>query len=283
MLDGALDDLLALLDLEAVEHDAYLGQSPAGRDRRVYGGQLLAQALIAAQRSTDAALVTRSLHAYFVHPGDPVTPILYQVTTTPVAAGSFACVRAMQHDRTLCVLDAVLSASYVPAPSPAPRIGSPDDAPTQAETIELMRRRGMLPNGDWFTRPRPFERRYVEDIWKREGVPPRHSTWFRGIGAAPDDERMNQALALYFSDDTIMDNALLPYGGMLAWADFNSTSLDHAMWFHRPFRVDDWHLFVQDSPVAGGGRGFTRGVMWNRDGLAVATATQEILMRRRRD
>src|SRR4029450_12276790 len=106
---------------------------------------------------------------------------------------------------------------------------------------------------------------------------------FRSAGSAPDDSRLHQALALYYSDDTIMDSALLPYGGMAAWAQFNATSLDHAMWFHQQFRADDWHLFAQESPVAGGGRGFTRGVMWSRTGTPVATVTQEILMRKRRD
>ena len=285
MLEAGLADLLALLRLERAGPDRWIGSSPEDRDRRVYGGQVLAQALLAAQQMCDEcgnSLHARSLHAYFVHAGDPQAPILYQASTLLTGEPSHLRIDAMQGDRTMSTMDAVFSADFAdPVDVPMPHVAPPERAITRSESLALIRSRATGRFDGWNATAAPFETRFASDIWHPSGHAPRHETWFRAAGTGAP-EPMYQALALYFSDDTIMDNALLPHGGVFAWQEIQSTSLDHAMWFHRPFDPNDWHLFAQDSPVSWGGRGFTRGVIFDRAGRPVATAAQEILMRRRR-
>jgi acyl-CoA thioesterase-2 len=279
----AMADALALLDLESIEEDIFRGTSPEGRVQRVFGGQVLGQALVAATRTVESSRICHSLHAYFLRPGDPRVPILYEVDRSR-DGHSFTARRvvAIQHGKQIFNL----AASYqTPEPGYEHQLQMPDVPPPEQledETEARRRHADLLPESlrDWLTRARPFEARPVilDPAGDRPPRPPYDNVWFRANGPVP--EVFSQALLAYASDATLLSTSLLPHGKTI-FSNLQVASLDHAMWFHRPFRFDDWLLFAQDSPSASGARGFNRGAIFTRDGTLIASVAQEGLIRPR--
>ncbi|HYM17090.1 MAG TPA: acyl-CoA thioesterase II [Micropepsaceae bacterium] len=280
-----LTALLALLDIEDIDTDIFRGLSPKDRWQRVFGGQVLGQALVAASRTVEGR-ICHSLHGYFIRPGDPKAPILYQVDRSRDGT-SFSARRvvAIQHGAQIFTM----SASFqVPEQGlehqlPMPDVPDPDSLKTEREwRIEVA---SDLPERAraWFMRARPIEIRAVEPRNRfAEGKrSPHQMVWVRAVGSLPDQPALHQCVLAYASDMTLLDTSLLPHGLTLFNNSLQLASLDHAMWFHRPFRADEWLLYVQDSPSASGARGFNRGMIFRRDGALAASVAQEGLVRLR--
>jgi acyl-CoA thioesterase-2 len=283
LVTDALDSLLTVLDLEQIELDIFRGTSPDEKLQRVFGGQVAGQALVAAGRTVASDRHVHSLHAYFLRPGDPAIPIVYQVDRMRDGR-SFTTRRvvAIQHGKPIFNL----SASFqVAQPGVEHQLDMPTDVP-RPETLPTFHER-FAPYQDelgaWYTRPRPVDVRYV-------GHPPRAAlgqgpqepssqVWLRADGQLPDDPLLHVCIATYASDMVLLDSVLLPHG--LAWQSGNvvGASLDHAMWFHRPFRADDWLLYDQWSPSASGSRGLAAGRLWSSDGALAVSVVQEGLIR----
>lgn len=281
-MDQPLDGVVDLLDLEPIEVNIFRGRSPDETRQRVFGGQVAAQALVAATRTVDEpGREVHSLHAYFLRPGDPRIPILYEVDRIRDGR-SFTTrrVTAIQHGKAIFNL----SASFHTAEegfvhgTDIPDVPDPETLPStrsllEAEGIDL----GMTFIGSqielrWVT-PTPIER--------SRPLPPRQLVWFRANGAFGDDPVLHRCLLTYASDLTLLDTTLLPHG--VGWQhDVEMASLDHAIWFHGDFRADEWLLYEQDTPAATQGRGLARGLVYRRDGALIATVIQEGLLRTRR-
>jgi acyl-CoA thioesterase II len=280
-----IEEVLALLDLEAIEVNIFRGLSPNDRMQRVFGGQVLGQALMAATRTVEGR-VCHSLHAYFLRAGDPKTPILYEVDQSRDGA-SFTSRRvvAIQHGKQIFTLAASFQTveEGFEHQSAMPKAPDPESLPTEAELRSKIIEQLPEQARAWFLKPRPIEMRHVEptNFLKPEKRPPNQMVWFRATGQLPDDYALQQCVLAYASDTTLLDTALRPH--RISWFDnsVQMASLDHAMWFHRPFRADEWLLYVQDSPSASGARGFNRGEIYKRDGTLVASVVQEGLMRKR--
>jgi acyl-CoA thioesterase-2 len=279
----ALEGLVSLLDLEELEVNIFRGRSPQENRQRVFGGQVAGQALVAAGRTVDRGNV-HSLHAYFLRPGDPSTPILYQVDR--IRDGRTFTTRrvvAIQHGQAIFNLAASFQPDE-PGPEhgiPMPEAPDPESLPSFADWIapRLEGRPEQL--RQWFSRDRPIDVRPVDPMDPFQPVPrpPRQLVWIRANGRLPDSLLLHQCVVVYASDLTLLDTATLPHS--IAWTDgsYVMASLDHAMWFHRPFRADAWLLYAQESPAAHGARGFTMGHLFTRDGTLVVSVAQEGLMR----
>jgi len=279
---AAVDGLVHLLDLESIEVDIFRGVSPTVSLQRVFGGQVAGQALVAAGRTVSAERPVHSLHAYFLRPGDPSVPIVYLVDRLRDGR-SFTARRvvAVQHGQAIFSLSASfqnveegIDHQGVMPPAPDPRT-----LPTLAERYApYAEQLGALARI-----PRPIDLRYVDDppfVRRAAGErgEPHTRVWMRADGTLPDDPLLHVCALTYASDFTLLDSVLSTHG--LAWmADVRGASLDHAMWFHRPFRADEWLLYESDSPSASGGRGLATGRIWSRDGLHVASVVQEGLVR----
>lgn len=284
MQQRALDDLIALLDLEEIEVNVFRGRSPDEPRQRVFGGQVAGQALVAAARTVDRGVV-HSLHAYFMRPGDVGKPILYEVDR--IRDGRTFTTRrvvAIQHGKAIFGL----SASFQPPEDgpdhqmEMPDAPDPESLPTWGERAQAILEKVKNPEfRQWLQRERPIDTRNVDSRSPGEKVkrPPRQLVWVRANGRLPDELTLHQCVVTYASDITLLDTATLPHA--IAWndPDFLMASLDHAMWFHRPFRADEWLLYAQDSPSASGARGFAMGHFFTRDGRLVASVVQEGLMR----
>jgi acyl-CoA thioesterase-2 len=285
MSDSALLRLLGLLDLEAIEENIFRGHSPPEPVQRVFGGQVLAQALTAATRTVDAARLCHSFHAYFLRPGDPKVPILYQVDRSRDGA-SFTARRvvAIQHGAQIFTLAASFQRNEAGFEHQAQMPLVPD--PESLEDDQQVLLRADLPPAmrAWVARERAFESRSVlgrGPSWISGDRPARAAVdhiWLRTRGSVPDNPVLQRALLAFVSDMSLLDTALLPHGKSI-FSDVKVASLDHAMWFHRPFRSDDWLLYVQDSPSASGARGFNRGAIYTREGVLAASVAQEGLIR----
>ena len=283
---SALESLLALLDLEQLEHNLFRGTSPSNGWQRVYGGQVLGQALVAAVRTVDEDRLAHSMHAYFLIGGDPDHPILYDVERIR-DGGSFTTrrVRAIQHGKPIFAM----SVSFHKAEagynhqSTMPDVPPPEALPNERELLACIM--DQLPENmrSYWQNERPIEMRPVDvsRYLDRQKSEPVQSIWMRANGKLPDDPKLHQCILAYASDFTLLDTALIAHGKLLFDIDIQLASLDHAMWLHCPFRADDWLLYVQDSPSAHGARGFCRGSVYTRDGQLVASTTQEGLMRPR--
>ena len=283
-----LKGLLELLDLETLEVDLFRGRSPDEDRQRVFGGQVAGQALVAAYRTVERG-TCHSLHSYFLRPGDPRAPILYQVDRVRDGR-SFTTRRsqAIQHGRPIFHL----TASFQPdEPGPEHQASMPDvPEPESLTSWEewIAGQVGHLPADQQahIVRERPFEMRWVDPVnpFLPEKRAPRQQIWIRSRGPLPDEPAIHQCTVAYVSDMTLIDTAVMPHG--IAWTDdcHQMASLDHAMWFHRPFRADEWLLLDQQSPNAFGARGFTMGHLYTREGELVGSVVQEGLVRpRRRD
>jgi acyl-CoA thioesterase-2 len=282
----ALDALVDLLDLERLETNLFRGTSPQIGWQRVYGGQVLGQALVAAGRTVEEERVAHSMHAYFLIGGDPKHPIIYEVERIRDGS-SFTTrrVRAIQHGRPIFAMSVSFhkhEESYEHQAA-MPDVPMPEDLPTERELRDKIVDR--LPDNmrSYWDHDRPIEMRPVEvgRYVDRAKTEPVQHIWMRANGRLPDDLRLHQCILAYASDFTLLDTALIAHGKLLFDTDIQLASLDHAMWLHRPFRADDWFLYAQDSPLAHGARGFCRGSIFTRDGVLVAYSTQEGLVRKR--
>jgi acyl-CoA thioesterase-2 len=282
-MTAPIQDLLDLLNLEKIEENIFRGVSPKDRVQRVFGGQVLGQALMAAGHTVEGRQC-HSLHAYFLRAGDPKVPILYEVDRSRDGA-SFTSRRvvAIQHGRPIFTLEASYQRDepgYAHA-FERPDVPEPESLQSDAELRAEILDRVPPDLRAWATRPRAIETRPVNPrpYFTPDKRPPLEMAWIRAAGRLPDDPALHRSVAAFASDMSIIGTALLPHG--IGWYDdvVQLASLDHAMWFHRPFRIDEWLLFVQDSPSSFGARGFNRGLLFTREGALVASVAQEGLMR----
>ena len=280
-----LSDLLDLLDLEQIEVNMFRGVSPAEGWQRVYGGQVIGQALVAASRTVeDQSRIAHSLHGYFLRPGDTKIPIVYSVDRIR-DGNSFNTRRVVAIQRGKAIFSMSVSFQVIEDgphhQMDMPAVNAPEDCRTESEIRADYIDQIPEEYRASFTRPRPIEMRFQDAIndFNPDPMPPHQNVWIRAIDTMPDDIRLNQCLLAYASDMTLMDTALRPHG--IGWTEtnFQGASLDHSMWFHAPFKTDEWLLYSQDSPYSGGARGVNRGSFFTRDGKLIASATQEGLMR----
>lgn len=279
-----VNGLIDLLDLEVVNDTTFRGTSPDIGWQRVYGGQVLGQALVAANRTLKHNRVAHSLHAYFLIGGDPKQPITYEVEFTR-DGGSFSNrrVKAMQHGRTIFSMSASFHSpedSYEHQ-AEMPDVPPPEDLPSAAELMEQFIEKLPETMRKYWKKKHAVDMRPVDfkRYMNREKLPPVQNTWLRTNGPLPDDLKLHQSILAYASDFTLLDTALIAHGKLMFDQDIQLASLDHALWFHRPFRIDDWLLYAQESPNAHGARGFCRGHVFTRDGTLVASVAQEGLVR----
>jgi acyl-CoA thioesterase-2 len=280
-------DLLELIDLEPIEVNIYRGKNRDIGSGRVFGGQVLAQALVAAQRTIDEERFVHSLHGYFILPGDLQAPIVYFVDRLRDGK-SFTTrqVTAIQHGRAIFNLSASFQVVEpgVEHQTGVPEVPEPEHLASELSLIRGMADRIPAPLREVLTQDRPIDFRPVEpmDPFDPQPRPPVRHFWLRSVGGLPDELVLHQAVLAYASDYGLLGTALQPHGLTVRAPGLQVASLDHALWFHRPFRVDDWLLYAIDSPAAAGARGFTRGSIYTRDGKLVASVAQEGLMRVRR-
>jgi acyl-CoA thioesterase-2 len=284
---GALEQLLSILDLEPLEENLFRGRSPQHGWQRVYGGQVLGQALVAAVRTVSPERVAHSLHAYFLLPGDPARPIIYNVERVR-DGGSFATrrVTGIQHGRPMFAMSCSfhISEPGLDHQDAMPQVPPPEELPSEQQLKTKMLARLPENMKSYWERERPIEMRPVDSsrYFDREKRAPEQMVWMRASGRLPDALPLHQCVLAYASDFTLLDTALIAHGKLMFDKDIQLASLDHALWLHRPFRADDWLLYVQESPSSHGARGFCRGSIYTREGVLVASVCQEGLMRERR-
>jgi acyl-CoA thioesterase-2 len=288
-MPSAIENLLTTLDLEPLEVNLFRGRSPQVTWQRVFGGQVVGQALVAACRTVDVAeRPPHSLHAYFLLPGDPKVPLIYEVDRIRDGK-SFATRRviAIQHGQPIFSM-AVSFHRNEPGLShqaAMPDVPKPEDLPSEAEIRERVLPLMPDPVRRYYERERPIELRPVE-YGRYLGKPladGHFNIWIRATGKLPDEPAIHQCVLAYASDMTLLDTALIPHGRSVFDKTIMAASLDHALWFHRPFRADDWLLYAQDSPNLSGSRGFSRGLIFTQDGTLVASVAQEGLLRERKE
>lgn len=284
MEEQSLNELIELLDLEEIEKNHYRASSPKDGWQRVYGGQVIGQALVAASRTVPEDRHAHSLHGYFLRPGDTQIPILY--TVDRIRDGrSFTTRRvvAVQHGNAIFNM----SISFQVAESgfdhqlPMPEAPPPESLKDERELRSEWARQLSDATAESFDGDRSIEIRPVDpvDIFNPTKRPPEQMCWMKSRERLPDDLRLHQCVLAYLSDWSLLDTATLPHAVSFTQTNMQMASLDHAMWFHRPFRADEWLLYVQDSPSANGARGLNRGLIYNEAGVLVASTTQEGLIR----
>ncbi len=286
----SLDELVDLLDLETIEDNLFRGRQPETALQRVFGGQVAGQALMAASRTMDPERIVHSLHAYFLRPGDTRVPIVYDVERLR-DGGSFSTRRvvARQHGRTIFFMSASF---HTPEPGfdhqdAAPEdVPKPEDCPTLAEVMERATGR---PSDAWAAEWAALDVRYVGDSLRggdeslRDPAhPARARVWIRAAGELTDETALHSCVLAYASDLTLLGATLVPHRTHIGAGDVQTASLDHAMWFHRPFRADQWLLYDQVSPSASDARGLATGNLFDLDGRLVASVVQEGLIRQLR-
>lgn len=285
-MSSAVQDLLNILDLEPLEVNLFRGLSPQVGWQRVFGGQVIGQALVAACRTVEGRLA-HSMHAYFILPGDPKVPIVYDVERTRDGKSfSTRRVRAIQHGEPIFTMSVSFHNDEQGLDHQArmPDVPKPDALPSEADIRSRILPMMPDPVRRYYERERPIELRPVEfdRYLGKKYDDGRFHVWIRTTGRLPDDPAIHQCVLAYASDMTLLDTALVPHGRTLFEKDFMAASLDHALWLHRPFRADEWLLYAQDSPNLHGGRGFARGLIFTQDGVLVASVAQEGLVRERR-
>ncbi|MGH9049788.1 MAG: acyl-CoA thioesterase II [Acidimicrobiia bacterium] len=280
----AFDELLALLELEQLEVNLFRGLSPDEDRQRVFGGQVAAQALIAAGRTVGDERGVHSLHSFFLRPGDPNVPIVYDVDRIRDGK-SFTTRRvvAVQHGRAIFNLAASfqIHESGPNHQDPMPIVPDPADVPTFKARIEPYLDRLGPDFAQWLVRERPIDSRPVDEPrWlDPKPRPPEQDVWIKANGVLPDDPLLHACVVAYASDLTLLDTAMLPHAASYSDDHYMIASLDHAMWFHRPFRADEWLLYHQRSPSASGARGLAEGSIFCEDGTLAITVIQEGLIR----
>lgn len=269
----SLADLVELLDLEMIDVDLFRGRQPKTSRQRVFGGQVLGQALVAATRTVDPDRAVHSLHAYFLRPGDTAVPIVYRPERTR-DGGTFSSRRvvASQHGEPILYM---ASSFQRPEPGldhqdpmPSDEVPEPDEAPTLSSVYEAATGR---PADEWNKEWAALDVRLAGHTGRR--------FWIRAAGKLPDGQALHACVLAYASDLTLLGASVLPHGLMIGDPRIRPASLDHAMWFHRPFRADEWLLYDQQSPSASGARGFATGRLFTADGRLIASVAQEGLIR----
>lgn len=292
-MNTALDTLInTTLNLEKIEQLIFRGVSPQNGWQRVFGGQVIGQALVAARHTVKAMdfdndRLTHSLHGYFLRGGDPSIPIVYEVD--PVRDGkSFSTRRvvAIQHGHAIFSMIASFQKfeTGLEHQIDMPNVPLPDDLPSESEL--KAKYMDKLPEAmqEYWSRERPIEMRPVESRYTlgsgaREPKEPKQNVWFRASSKLPDNVDMHQAVLAFASDFSLLDTSLIAHGTSVFDPDMQVASLDHAIWFHRPFKADEWLLYSQDSPSSSGARGFNRGSIFNLQGQLIASTAQEGLIR----
>jgi acyl-CoA thioesterase II len=285
-MGSAVQEVLDILDLEPLEVNLFRGRSPQSRWQRVFGGQVIGQALVAACRTVDGVTnrPPHSLHAYFLLGGDPKVPIIYEVDRIRDGK-SFTTrnVKAIQHGRAIFSMSVSF---HVAEPglthqSRMPDVPKPDALPSEAELKERIFPLLPEPARRYYERERPIEFRPVEfsRYLGEKSENGRFDIWIRATGRLPDEPAIHQCVLAYASDMTLLDAALIPHGRTVFNEDIMAASLDHSLWFHRPFRADEWLLYAQRTPSSAGARGFATGNIYTRDGVMIASVAQEGLIR----
>jgi acyl-CoA thioesterase-2 len=288
-MGSAVRELLDILDLEPLEVNLFRGRSPQSRWQRVFGGQVIGQALVAACRTVEevASRPPHSLHAYFLLAGDPKVPIIYEVDRIRDGK-SFTTRRviAIQHGHAIFSM----SVSFHVAEegfshqSAMPQVPKPDSLPNDAELRQSVL--ATMPEAvrRYYERERPIDLRPVEldRYLGKTTAEGKFHVWMRALDRLPDEPAIHQCVLAYASDLMLLDAATIPHGRTLFEPTIMAASLDHAMWFHRPFRADEWLLYAQDSPSAEGARGFARGSIFAADGTLIASVAQEGMIRQKR-
>ena len=279
---SAMDELVETLTLESIEVNLFRGVSPPEERQRIFGGQVVAQALLAAYRTVEAR-ICHSLQSYFIRPGDPTVPVLYQVERSREGK-SFATRRvlAIQHGEQIFNMACSFHAPEegYDHQDAMPDVPRPDELPDDFDRVSAELSGVPEQHRRWLRR-RPIEMRPVDPIslLAPRPAPARQHVWLRARSDLGDDIALNQALLAYASDFSLLGTAMRPHG--VSWmSGVQTASLDHILWFHRPTNFSRWHLYVQDSPSASGARGFNRGALYREDGVLVASAAQEGLIRR---
>ncbi|MEO8673651.1 MAG: acyl-CoA thioesterase II [Tahibacter sp.] len=279
-----VDELTQLLTLERLEDNLFRGQSRDIGTKYVFGGQVLGQALSAAQQTVDGARTANSLHAYFLRAGDIEAPIVYSVERT--RDGSSFSVRrviAVQHGQTIfnCAVSFQIDEAGGEHQMSMPEVPKPEDLPAPEPVTADELARIPVKMQRWLGMKGPFEFRHIypRNEIKPPKRPPYQQVWFRLADRAPDAPDMHRAMLAYASDFHLIGTATFPHGISYFQNNVQIASLDHALWFHRPFRVDDWLLYSCDSPSAQNSRGLARGMIYTRDGVLVASTAQEGLIR----
>lgn len=280
-----VQDLLKLLDLEPIEFNIYRGQNRDIGSGRVFGGQVLAQGLVAAQRTVEEDRIAHSLHGYFILPGDLEVPIVYFVDR--LRDGRHFTTRrvtAIQHGRAIFNMSVSF---HLPEPGlehqmPMPEVPPPESLRNELEYVRERAPRDLPPElYQVITQDRPIDFRPVEEVdpFNPQKHAPVRRMWLRAIGPMPDETLSHQAVLAFASDYGLLGTALLPHARSFRRPDIMVASLDHSLWLHRTCRIDDWLLYVIESPVSTGALGFARGHIFTRDGVLVASVAQEGLMR----
>lgn len=284
MSNRVVDELIELLTLERLEENLFRGQSRDIGTKYVFGGQVLGQALSAAQQTVDDERAVHSLHAYFLRAGDINAPIVFDVDRGRDGHSfSVRRVTAIQHGKPILVFassfqkheDGVSHQFHIP------EVPQPEDVePPQPPSPEVLSHLSAKMQR-WLSRMGPFEMRpvYPRDELKPSKRPPYQQVWFRLSGPIGDDVNLHRAMLAYASDFYLLGTSTFPHGISYYQPTVQMASLDHALWFHRPFRIDDWLLYSLDSPSASGARGLARGSIYTRDGVLVASVAQEGLIR----
>ena len=280
-----MQEVLDLLDLEAIEANLFRGSSLNIVGKNVFGGQVLAQALMAAGRTTDGRLAN-SMHGYFLRAGDTTAPIVYQVDRVRDGKSfSTRMVKAIQHGETIFILSASFAVMEEGLEHQAemPVVDGPDGILSETELRQKVA--PMIPEKirDVFARERPIEIRPINPVnpfapVKQEA---KRFHWMRAQTRLPDDPFLHQCILAFASDYALMGTAMLPHGVSFMQNNLQAASIDHAMWFHRPFRMDEWLLYEMDAPNSASSRGLNRGLIYAQDGRLVASTAQEGLMRLR--
>jgi len=287
---GGVEALIETLNLETLERNLFRGTSPQVGWQRVFGGQVIGQALVAAIRTVDPARIAHSLHGYFMRPGDPSVPIIYEVARDR-DGGSFSTRRviAIQHGAPIF---SMIASFHRPEPGldhemPPPQVPDPESLANEQDLLAAASVDMPASLKRFLERDRPIELRpcepshYLKPRMALDGKT--QNVWIRARGKLPPDRLLHQCVLAYASDMTLLDTALVPHGRHIFDAQIMAASLDHALWFHRDFDVTDWLLYAQDTPSASGARGFNRGLIYARDGRLVASTAQEGLIRIRKD
>ena len=281
-----LEELRALLELEEVERNIFRGDSQDLGFGNLFGGQVLGQAMSAAARTVEPDRQVHSLHAYFLRPGDPTNPIVYLVENMRDGSSfSTRNVDAIQHGRPICTLSCSFQQSeegfehQVPPPD---GVAPPEGLPSDVERVAAMGDRIPEPLRTKFLCDKPIEVRQVNpvDPFAPDERPPVKHSWLKAAGALPEDPLVHRYLLAYASDFGLVGTSMYPHGVTFFDPRMQVASLDHAMWFHRDFRMDEWILHTMDSPSASQARGLNRGAFY-QDGQLVASVVQEGLIRRR--
>lgn len=284
MENPVLTDLVQLLDIERIDDNIYRGQSRDLGGKSVFGGQVLSQALVAAARTVTSGALAHSMHAYFVRAGHMDAPIVYDVDNVRDGRSfSVRRIHAIQHGRPIFTM---IASFHQPEPGlehadVMPDVPAPEDLRSQADWRQEWAQDCPASYREAFLRQLAIDFRPVEpqNPFRPEAGEPAQHIWFRADGRLGDDPLLHQAVLTYSSDFNLLATALRPHAASFVERHMAIASLDHALWLHRPFRADEWLLYVMDSPSAQGARGLSRGKIFNRAGELVASVAQESLMR----